>query len=330
MACRASFCHLLGLGQVGHSPRGTIGSAGTLDWGQCGQTPSPLAIPNTPYTPWCPLTASTPLGDTQCPCILPIPLLAPEYLHSLPAPIHHWHPYTLRHPMLLMTPTTPTPLGAPQCPLMPPIPLLVVNCYYFATDHLHTVKMLIFYRHFQLSSLCNWPSSWVSPVYKIQSLGVKNTSSVLWSTATFCSISKNMHYKDPVASQHWETNKVVWTWKDVWPPWWTSAYKRPFIWEGNYLVPYCPIWACPKLCGLPGLVANVCNCHMYTQLRMMTIKTLMDSNRTLNKITSNEDHPGHLDGPGEITGLTNDITSHGTTGDIAPKSVAIVERWGSK
>ena len=33
MGCRGHLCHLLGLGQVGHSPRGTSGSAGTLDWG---------------------------------------------------------------------------------------------------------------------------------------------------------------------------------------------------------------------------------------------------------------------------------------------------------
>ena len=97
--------------------------------------------------------------------------------------------------------------------------------------------MLIFYcHHFQLSSLCNWPSSGVCQVYNILSLGVKGTPSVLWSSANFCSFSQNVHYKAPVASQHWKTNKVVWTWKDDWPPWKTSTYKRPFTQEGNYLV----------------------------------------------------------------------------------------------
>ena len=33
MGCRAHLCQLPGLGQVGHSPKGTSGSAGTLDWG---------------------------------------------------------------------------------------------------------------------------------------------------------------------------------------------------------------------------------------------------------------------------------------------------------
>ena len=217
----------------------------------------PLTPPNSPYTqgPQCPLMPPIPLLalSTYTPCQPPIqpwhllhPLMppiasniptlprsspmppyatythsSPEYLHSLPAPntpnIPHDAPHGLQ-----------TPPRSSPCPLMPPIPLLVFNCY-FATDLLHTVKMLVFYCcHFQLSSLCNWPSAWVCPVYKIPSLGVKNTSSVLWSSANFCSISQNMHYKDPVASQHWKTNKVVWIWKDDWPPWRTSTYERPF------------------------------------------------------------------------------------------------------
>ena len=258
---------LPGLGEVGHSPRGTSGSAGTLDWGPmwCGsQSTCHPNAPLTPYTPWQPLTApytprrppmppyatypllaseylhsaspqihpwhhlmapNTPRRP-QCPFMPPIPLLAYEFLHSLQPLIHLWHP--------LMAPTPPR---RPQCPLMPPIPLPVVNCHHFATDHLHAVKMLIFYCcHFQLSSLCNWLSSQVHTVYKIPSLGVKNTPSVLWSSANFCSISKDMHYKDPVAWQHWKTNKMIWTWKDDWPPWRTSTYERPFTWEGNYLV----------------------------------------------------------------------------------------------
>ena len=75
IACRAHFCHLLGLGQVGHSPRKTSGNDGTLNRGpclalvrkvtpqgepvgllgpwtgaQCGQAPSPLVTPNAPLT----------------------------------------------------------------------------------------------------------------------------------------------------------------------------------------------------------------------------------------------------------------------------------------
>ena len=97
--------------------------------------------------------------------------------------------------------------------------VVIVNCCHFATDHLHAVKMLIFYHHhFQLSSLCNQPSSGVCPLYNIPSLCVNGTSSVLWSSANFCSIPQNMHYKAPVASQHWNTNQMVWTWKDEWVP----------------------------------------------------------------------------------------------------------------
>ena len=96
--------------------------------------------------------------------------------------------------------------------------------------------LLVYCHHFQLSSFCNWPSSGVCPVYNIPSLGVKGTSSVLWSSANFCSIFQTMHYTSPVALQHWKTNKLVWTWKDDWPPWRTSTYKRPPTQEGNYLV----------------------------------------------------------------------------------------------
>ena len=91
IACRAHFCHLPGLGEVGHSPRemsgvmgpktgalawpgevghsprGTSGSAGTLDWSpmwlgshsichsQCPLTP--LTPPASPLTPLQPLSA---------------------------------------------------------------------------------------------------------------------------------------------------------------------------------------------------------------------------------------------------------------------------------
>ena len=97
--------------------------------------------------------------------------------------------------------------------------VIVSNGHHIATDCPHAVQMLIFYHcHLQLSSLCNWPSSGVCSLYKIPSLSIKGTSSVLWSSANFCSISQNIHYKAPVASQHWKTNKVVWTWKDDWPP----------------------------------------------------------------------------------------------------------------
>ena len=36
-----------------------------------------------------------------------------------------------------------------------------------------------------------------------------------------------------------KTEKVMWTWKDDWPPGWLLHHKRPFTWEGNYLVAIC-------------------------------------------------------------------------------------------
>ena len=96
--------------------------------------------------------------------------------------------------------------------------------------------MLIFYHHnfhLQLSSCCNWPSSWLHPLHNILSWA---TFPVLCSSGNFCNISQNIHSKAPVASQHKKTNKVVWTCKDDWPPQRTSTYKGPFIGEGNYVV----------------------------------------------------------------------------------------------
>ena len=165
-------------------------------------------------TPLMAPTLPTPIGGPNAPLCYLYP--SGPQVPTVPASPQ----YTLTPPTPSDAPNGPTPPRSSQCPLMTPIPLLVVNCHHFATDHLHTVKMLIFcHCHFHLSfSLYNWPSSRVHPVYKIPSLGVRNTSSVLWSSGNFCSISKNMHYKVPVALQHWKTNKVVWTWKDDWPP----------------------------------------------------------------------------------------------------------------
>ena len=284
IACRAHFCHLLGLGTPTGSPGGVppgepVGVLGPWTGAQCGWAPSPCAMPIHPWHPYHPKMAPWhPLGFPNA----PTPLVAPEYLESLPAPntpltppdapdtpkwppttprspqcplypfwplstlspcqppIHPWHPL---HPWCPDTPKWfPTPLGAPSAPWCPLYPfwfsivvtlqmtifmqlkcsfsiVIISNSHHFATDQLYAVKMLIFYHcHFQLSSLCNWPSSGVCPVYNIPSVGVKGTSSVLWSSANFSSSSQNIHYKAPVASQHWKTNKVVCTWKDDWPP----------------------------------------------------------------------------------------------------------------
>ena len=115
ITCRAHFCHLRGLDQVGHSQRGTSGSARTLDWDpmwsgsqstcppQC--TPD---IPYTPDTPWHPYTPYRP----------PIPLLALDHLHSLPAlQCTSDTPYIPESP--LMPPDTPYQLPCPWCPYTP-------------------------------------------------------------------------------------------------------------------------------------------------------------------------------------------------------------------
>ena len=184
----------------------------------------PLALPKwllhplgTPNDPWCPYTLLA--LSTYSPCQPPI---HPWYhLHPLWSPSWSQHPTP---PSVLLSSFSFSIVVTLQLTVFMQLKcsfsfIVIFNCCHFATDCLHAVKMLIFYcHHFQLSSHCNWPSSGLCPVYNIPSVDVKGTSSVLWSSANFSSSFQNIHYKAPVASQHWKTNKVVWTWKDDWLP----------------------------------------------------------------------------------------------------------------
>ena len=138
IACRAHFCHLPGLGQVGHSQRETSRSNDTHNRGpclalvrqvtpqeepvevlgpwteaQCGQVPSPPAIPNAPLIPPyilpCPLT---PL-EAQCPLCHLYPFCCMSNYTSCQLP--NTPPDALD--TLLMAPRSP------QCPLYPFWPL---------------------------------------------------------------------------------------------------------------------------------------------------------------------------------------------------------------
>ena len=77
-------------------------------------------------------------------------------------------------------------------------------------------------------------------MYKIVTLQAnaqeKGTSAVLWSSTNFCSISQNMHYKAPVGAQHWKGQQSGLDMERWLTPQRNSTYKRPFTWEGNYLV----------------------------------------------------------------------------------------------
>ena len=108
IACRAHFCHLLGLGQVGHSPRGTSGTAGTLDWG-------PM---------W---SGSQSACHSQCSLTPPRSLQMPPYATYT---ISGLSTYTSCQPP--MHPDTPTPPDTPlmaQCSLTPLHPLGVPNAH---------------------------------------------------------------------------------------------------------------------------------------------------------------------------------------------------------
>ena len=117
--CRAHFCHLPGLGQVGHTQGEPVGmlspwTGAQCGWGsqatyhsQCPLTPIPallmhpyipcqssdvllmpptiLLVPNvlTPSTPCWPLEPPTPLPAPQCSLTTPTPFWPPEPLHPL-------------------------------------------------------------------------------------------------------------------------------------------------------------------------------------------------------------------------------------------------------
>ena len=122
-------------------------------------------------TPWClPMTSNgpntlTPLQDPQCPLMPPVPLLAPEYYTPYQPPIHPWHPL---HPLMpLMAQHPQRASNALLCHLYPFWLSIVITLQLTIFAQL---KTLIFYHcYFQLLSLCNWPSSWVHPIYKMLS-----------------------------------------------------------------------------------------------------------------------------------------------------------------
>ena len=139
IACRAHFCHLLGLGhqeplpglgEVSHSPRGTSGSARTLDWGPmwlgtqstCHPNapltpPASLVAPNAPWHPYTPTSALYPCWPMS-PYTLCQPLNAPltpcNPCHPSILPLN---PHTPDDPDI---PDTPTPSRSPPLPPMPP------------------------------------------------------------------------------------------------------------------------------------------------------------------------------------------------------------------
>ena len=149
IACRAHFCHLLGLGQVGHSPRETSGSAWTLERGPCldfVRKVTPQGEPVGVLGPWtwaqygwlpvhlppqCTPDTPTPLEDSNAPLCYLYPFwLLSTYTPCQP-PIHPWH---VLHPLMPPnSPNTPYTPKSHQCLLMPPIPFL-------APEYLHSLS----------------------------------------------------------------------------------------------------------------------------------------------------------------------------------------------
>ena len=129
--------------------------------------PTHLPPQCTPDTPNSPLT---PLGTLKFPLMPPIPLLAPEYLHSLPAPntpltplgasnvpLYHLYPfwllstytpsqpqYTPDTPMPL---TVPTPLGDPNVTLCHLYPIWPQSTYTPCQPPIHSQHPLMAPQH---------------------------------------------------------------------------------------------------------------------------------------------------------------------------------------
>ena len=100
--------------------------------------------------------------------------------------------------------------------------------------------------------VCKRPSCLLlSSVVSRPSLVLTSTSSLLYITFSFqeylfscVKLSPFLQYLPKYSLLcssllHNTLNKVVWTWKDDWPPRRTSTYERPFTRKGNYLV-----WIC--------------------------------------------------------------------------------------
>ena len=118
-------------------------------------TPSGSQVPTLPASPQCILTPPHP-QEPHCPLMPPIPLLAPEYLHSLLVPNTPLTPLTQYLPVLPNGPDTPTLLGAPNAPLCHLYPFWALSTYTPCQPHNtpstppDTPTPLVFYQ-----SLCN-------------------------------------------------------------------------------------------------------------------------------------------------------------------------------
>ena len=232
LGCRAHFCNLPGLGQIGHFPNGK-----QWEFWDPGLGPNVVRLhvhlppANALDTPWWPQCTT----DTiYTPCQHPATPACP----AIP-----WHPIPQNRNLVVKSSATAHEhdmswaCGSGCCFVRcTPHPLTSLKAprerYLVARSGINWGPVdlsscsIICNRPscLLLLSVCNWPFSWVHPVYNIPSLVVKSMFLVLWSSSNFCNISQNIHSKAPLASQHWKANKVVWTWKDDWPPWRTQSH----------------------------------------------------------------------------------------------------------
>ena len=261
--CRSHMCHWLGLGQVGHSFQGEpVGVLGPWTGVQCGQTPCPpatnyLTNPQPDRLIFCHMGWLA--GHLQqaswltayCPKCQPDP---PPRQETSCGQLCDYFSHI--RPVVRCTPLVETS----HCQVW----------YYFRQDDLWSdvprQRHLVIYI---VTTLVRLTSGHMYPHPKTRLLGQVDIWSGFWSCrplvkCTFPKTSgvqvwyhiRTLQWKTSFClyvlwQLNWchiwahiilcikpKTEKVIWIWKDDWPPRWLLHHKRPFSWEENYLASF--------------------------------------------------------------------------------------------
>ena len=264
----------------------------------------------TPDTPWWPPMPLHPLGAPNAPILL----LDPEHLHSLPAPMQPGH---LLHPLMVPN-ASYHPTNAPHCSdthagfqlsstdhlhhyVQFTIYHLVYNCHHFTTDCLHEYFQFTIY-HLEVSRV------------HLQCCEAQPISAVSPKTCTL----KLQFLCNTERPTNWSGHG-----KMIDPPWRTSTYKRPFIWEGNYLVFNCCHFATDHLhkyvqftiyhLEVSRVHLQCCEAQPISAVSPKTCTLKLQLLHNTERLTKRSGHGKMIDPPGELL----------HTKDLLPKRVTI-------
>ena len=184
MGCRAHLYQFPVLGQVGHSPRGTSRSAGSLDWGPVwlGSLSSShhLTNPEPDRFIFCHMAGWLANCSWQADCLLnKMSALPPRQRHLVALCDDCGHIDQIYHP-------------PGRGILWPSVVLLWAGCPLVRCTPPHLP-------HETSGHVCIWPD-----------------------------VRSGQHHVRCTPTSTPPTEKVVWTWKDDWPPWTTSTPRKTF------------------------------------------------------------------------------------------------------